>query len=984
MNNKYWKSIQEKQGSNTEAHEKQQAPDSVVELLADDSITKTSSRRDFLKWCGISFVSATVLSACENPVKRAIPYLNQPEEVIPGKSSWYASSYVQGSECCPVLVRTREGRPVKIEGNNMSMVTMGGTSARVQASLLSLYDEAARYKGPRFRGGDISWQQADQSITEELRRISNTRGRIVLVTSTILSPSALSLLQKARGEFPSLEIITWEPISYSAIRQAHQLSFGRGMIPDYRFQNASLIISFSANFLGNWISPVEFAYKYAEGRRLSQQKKIMSRHIQFESSLSLTGANADDRVPVKPSDEKAILMALHDALARATGNTSRGAAEVSFDVNAMAYQILENRGKTLVICGHNDPDMQLLVNSINLMAGSYGSTIATSRSYNIGLTQEQAFENLLTQMEQGEVDAMIFHKVNPLYSYQNSERFSEALANVRLSISFATLKDETAEACQYILPDNHYLESWGDAEFKTGHYSLMQPVIHRIFNTRQFHDTLLRWMGNDMEYHEYMRQHWQKNIFRGQGFDNFWRQTLQAGVYDIPEPAEVNLSFTWFGSGEAFNRLKLPASGTDQMEYSLYPSLALFDGTDANNPWLQELPDPISSVTWDNFAAISPQQAEQLGLIDGDRIKINNKVELPVLIQPGQAYGSISIALGYGRTHAGISGDNVGGNGFMLVQWQQNNRKFEGKVEAWEKTGSKHVFARTQTHFSMEGRPIVRETTLEPWQNDPSSGNELHKYHQKHMVTLYPEHLYPVHHWLMMVDLNACTGCSSCVIGCQSENNIPVIGKTEVARRRIMHWIRIDRYYSGNAENPGIVFQPLMCQHCDHAPCENVCPVAATPHSTEGLNQMAYNRCVGTKYCINNCPYKVRRFNWFAYSLRKDFNKITGTDLGRMVLNPDVIVRERGVVEKCSFCIQRIQEAKLLAKSEGRKLRDGEVAPACVSACPSKALIFGDRNDPDSRISQMLKDPRNYHLLEELHTLPSVGYLTKVRNPGIV
>ncbi len=406
----------------------------------------------------------------------------------------------------------------------------------------------------------------------------------------------------------------------------------------------------------------------------------------------------------------------------------------------------------------------------------------------------------------------------------------------------------------------------------------------------------------------------------------------------------------------------------------------MYDGRDANNPWLQELPDPISSVCWDNFAALAPTTAHDLGLAEGDIIRINDKVEVPVLIQPGQSIGCISVALGYGRTHAGISADNRGGNAFLLSDTQSGNRLFSGAVTGWAKTGSNHQFARTQTHFSMEGRPIVRESTLDAYKEDPAAGNELRAYHLKHASSLYPETEYEGHHWALMVDLNACTGCSACVIGCQSENNTPVIGKEEVRRRRIMHWMRIDRYYNGDADNPQVVFQPLMCQHCDHAPCENVCPVAATTHSHEGINQMTYNRCVGTKYCINNCPYKVRRFNWFEYAKRADFNTHTTTDLGRMVLNPDVTVRERGVVEKCSFCVQRIQDAKLKAKNERRKLEDGEVIPACAQACPSKALVFGDLNDKNSRVSKLIKDPRNYHLLEELHTLPSIGYLTKIRN----
>jgi Fe-S-cluster-containing dehydrogenase component/anaerobic selenocysteine-containing dehydrogenase len=988
MKKKYWKSIQETQhpaGQQAATDGQEHQPASMMDVLASESNEKSSSRRDFLKWCGISFVSATVLAACENPVKKAIPYLNQPEVLTPGKASWYASTYIQGNEYCPVLVKSRDGRPIKIEGNELSSITRGGTSARVQASVLSLYDNGARYHHPQKNGSTISWDDADREIIQQLEIMAGNGRRVVLLTPTLLSPSTRALIEETQSAFPNLEVITWDAVSYSAIRKAHQDTFGTAIIPDYHFDKARLIVSFSADFLGTWLSPVAFSRDYAATRRVSQEQPTMSRHIQFESNLSLTGANADERVPVKPSDEVRILMDLYNAVARATGNPVMDTPATTYDTEALAAQILENRGQTLVVCGHNRPDLQILVNAINHMAGSYGNTITTNRSIQAGMGQEEAFENLVEEMHQGNVGAIMFYKCNPLYHYHNPDKFREAMERTDLTISFATTKDETAATCRFILPDHHYLESWNDAMFKTGLYSLAQPLIYPIFNSRQFQDTLLKWTGNDMDFHEYMKSWWQQNLFPAQGdinnFSGFWMNTLQAGVYETSAPNGISVSLQGGAIAPAIRSIHGQLPAADRLEFSLMPHLALADGADANNPWLQELPDPVSSVTWDNFAAMAPALARELGLREGERIRINEKLEVPVLIQPGQANNCISVALGYGRTHAGITGDNTGGNAFPLVQWSAGSRHFTGEVTQWEKTGNRQAFARTQTHFSMEGRAIVRETTLDKYRQDPAAGNELHAYHEKHMVTLYPEHKYEGHHWVLMVDLNACTGCSTCVISCQSENNTPVIGREEVRRRRIMHWMRIDRYYTGDSENPGVVFQPLMCQHCDHAPCENVCPVAATTHSVEGLNQMAYNRCVGTKYCINNCPYKVRRFNWFEYSTREKFNKHTTTELGRMVLNPDVTVRERGVVEKCSFCIQRIQEGKLKAKNERRQLRDGEVVPACASACPSNALVFGDLNNKESRVAELIKDPRNYHLLEELHTLPSVGYLTKVRNP---
>ncbi len=993
MNNKtmektYWKSMGPLRLSDrrqTDNPDDTGTPLSAIDLLSQGGEGPPATRRDFLKWCGISFVSATVLSACEIPVKKAIPYLNQPETIIPGKASWYASSFVRGNEYCPILVKSRDGRPIKIEGNTLSSVTSGGTSARIQASVLGLYDNGARYHTPLKNGEPISWESADREIIGKMRDGSANGRRKVLLTPTLLSPSTKALIEDAKGRVGGLETIAWDAVSYSAIRQSHEISFGQAIIPAYRFEAADLVVGFSADFLGQWLSPIEFSRDWARKRRLTAEKKELSRHIQFESRLSLTGANADERIPVKPSDEKKILLALYDQLAAATGNPTLGAEPVEYNVLALATDILLNRGKTLVVCGHNNTDMQVLVNGINQMAESYGATIDGTRSLSAGQSDEQAFEQLVTDMQEGRVEAIMFYQTNPVYQYHDPEAFLKGLQSTPLSISFASCKDETARECNYVLPDHHYLESWNDAEFKGGYFSLAQPLIHPLFQTRQFQDTLLAWMGEETDFHSYLQAYWERSIFPmqsfHQGFDGFWTEALQSGVHENIQTGAIRLAWKGLIPEEAFGRLMREAAGAENLEFELYPGLALSDGNDANNPWLQELPDPISSVTWDNFLAVAPATATELGLAEGDILRINDRMEVPVLIQPGQASNCFSIALGYGRTHAGIIADNRGGNAFLLCPSGGENRCFSGQVQHWSKTGGGHEFARTQTHFSMEGRAIVRESTLDKYVEDPTAGNELHAYHKKHQSTLYPEVPHEGHHWALMVDLNACTGCSTCVIACQSENNTPVIGKEEVRRRRIMHWMRIDRYYTGEPDNPGVVFQPLMCQHCDHAPCENVCPVAATTHSQEGINQVTYNRCVGTKYCINNCPYKVRRFNWFEYATKEKFNTHTTTDLGRMVLNPDVTVRERGVVEKCSFCVQRIQEAKLTAKNERRLLKDGEIQTACMQACPSGALVFGDLNDKNSRVSRLIKDPRNYHLLEELHTLPSVGYLTKIRNP---
>ena len=515
---------------------------------------------------------------------------------------------------------------------------------------------------------------------------------------------------------------------------------------------------------------------------------------------------------------------------------------------------------------------------------------------------------------------------------------------------------------------------------KLGSYSLAQPTIQKLFDSRNVQESLLRWMGDaETTYADLIKKYWEAHQFTGQtaltDFRLFWNTALQKGVYEQQQNADVSYSDN--GLSAAGAGLKTAGKGT---EVVLYETVAIGNGKYANNPWLQELPDPMAKISWDNYASVPVAYAEENGLSNESVITLNG-LELPVFIQPGQAAGTIAVALGYGRSYAGKVGDEVGKNMFSYVSHVNGARQYymeNADVAVVE--GKTFPLALSQTHHSMEGRPIARETNLDEYLKNPAAGNEWHKKSESHHVSLYEKPEFKGHHWGMAIDLNSCTGCGNCAISCQAENNVQVIGKEQVRNRRIMHWIRVDRYYSGDPANPEVSNQPVMCQHCDNAPCENVCPVAATPHSEEGLNQMAYNRCVGTKYCINNCPYRVRRFNWFRYVNNDQFDYNANNDLGRMVLNPDVTVRSRGVVEKCSMCVQRIQEKKQEAKLAGRMIEDGEIKTACQQSCPGNAIVFGDLNNPESKISKLFKDERNYHLLEELHTLPSVGYLTKVRN----
>ncbi|MFV0593878.1 MAG: TAT-variant-translocated molybdopterin oxidoreductase [Draconibacterium sp.] len=973
---KYWRSLDEL--NDPVAFKKSEIR---LEVDAKRAVTQKaagSSRRDFLKTFGFSVAAAAVVASCKRPVDKAIPYLVKPEEVTPGVANYYASSYFEGNEYCSVLVKVRDGRPIKIEGNDLSSISQRGTSARVQASVLNLYDDA-RFKTPVKRGEATSWEEVDDYIGKKLAQLNQDNRKVVLLTSSVISPSTKKVIKQFQERYPVVQWLPYDAVSATGILKANELSFGSAFIPDYRFDKAKVIVGFGADFLGTWLSSVEYTKGYSAGRRVLEKGDVMNRHYQFETGMTVTGSNADVRFPIKPSEEKTILTALYYQLLQAKGSMTITAPASPVDINGLAEDLLANEGHSLVVSGSNDVNTQLIVNAINQLLGNYGNTVLTSTSLNTHQGIDADFENFISELKSKTVAGVLCWGVNPVYNHPKGSELKDLIAGAELSLSFSDRKDETTAACHWVCPEPHYLESWNDAEAKSGMFSLAQPTISKLFDSRQVQESLLKWAGGEApNYYEFLKKNWGEDLFNLQNIYSdtriFWNEALQKGVFE-PEKTYEELTYSDTGLEVALSA----QSESKGWEVVLYESVALKDGSAGNNPWLQELPDPVAKISWDNFAAVPVKWAEENGLQNESVITING-VELPVFIQPGQAAGTISVALGYGREVAGKVGDAVGTNMYPFVSVENGAKKFWLAGVDVQTTAKTFELALSQTHHSMEGRPIVRETNFSEWQIDPASGNELKEEHEKHDVTLYPEPEFKGHHWGMAVDLSSCIGCSNCAISCQAENNVQVIGKEQVRNRRIMHWIRVDRYFSNNPENPEVYHQPVMCQHCDNAPCENVCPVSATPHSDEGLNQMAYNRCVGTKYCVNNCPYKVRRFNWFEYVKNDAFDFNSNSELGRMVLNPDVTVRSRGVVEKCSFCVQRIQEKKTAARVEGRLIEDGEIQPACVQSCLADALVFGDLNDPNSKISKYFKNERNYHLLEELHTLPSVGYLTKVRN----
>lgn len=978
---KYWRSIEELKDpvafKNTEI---KLELDAKRAFMSDKS---GSSRRDFLKTFGFSVAAASLVASCSKPVNKAIPFLIKPEEVTPGTANYYASSYFEGNEYCSVLVKVRDGRPIKIEGNNLSSISQQGTSARVQASVLNLYDDA-RFKTPMKRGEATTWEEVDGYISNKISQLKRDNKKLVLLTSTIISPSTKAIITRFLAENPNAQWLQYDVVSATGILKASELSFGKAFVPDYRFEKARVIVSFGADFLGTWLSNVEYTKGYSAGRKLHGESNQMSRHYQFESGMTITGSNADVRFPVKPSEEGVLVANLYNELLKAKRLTSVTVPASSVDLSGLVADLLENEGKSLVVSGSNDVNIQLIINGINNLLGNYGNTVLTAITLNTHQGIDSDFETFISEIKSKTIAGVLCWGVNPVYNHSAGSEIKQALEGLELTVSFAEKNDETTASCHWVCPAPNYLEAWDDAEPKTGYYSLTQPAISKLFSSRQIQESLMKWSGlESIDFYTFIRNYWSENLIKLQTeFTEarmFWNDSLQKGVFEPSNLMSIELKYIENGLADSISQIKPAAIG---WEIVLYESVALSNGNMANNPWLHELPDPIAKISWDNFAAVPVKWAEANGVQNESVITVNG-IELPVFVQPGQAADTISVAVGYGREIAGKVGAGVGKNMFPLSTIENGAKKLwltGGTVEITAKT---YELAISQTHHSMEGRPIVRETTFDEWKLNPAAGNELKEEHDKHAVTLYPKVEFKGHHWGMAVDLSSCTGCSNCSVSCQAENNIPVIGKEQVRNRRIMHWIRIDRYFSSNAENPEVFHQPVMCQHCDNAPCENVCPVSATPHSDEGLNQMVYNRCVGTKYCVNNCPYKVRRFNWFQYVKNDEFDFASNSDLGRMVLNPDVTVRSRGVVEKCSFCVQRIQEKKIKAKVEGRIIDDGEIQPACVQSCPANALVFGDMNNPESKISKYMKNERNYHLLEELHTLPSVGYLTKVRNKKI-
>lgn len=934
-------------------------------------------RRSFLKAVGFSFTALPLASCMKIPVKKALPYLSKSDNIVPGVANWYATA-MDPTRGSALLVKTREGRPIKIEGNPLSPLTFGGTMGTDQASVLSLYD-SYRFRGPLLNGAQTDWQEIDKDIKNKLDKINENGKDVVLVTKTVSSPSVKRLIDEVSSKLSNFRHVVYEPYSYASISNANKETFGYKNYPTLRFDKADVVVSFSADFLGTWLSPVEYTKQYSSRRDLVEHKDL-SKIIVFESIMSLTGSNADERFTVSPKEEADFIMNLLAELQRSIGKQylpeGRKLPPTNLDlVKDIATKLIAAKGKSLVVSGSQLVEIQILINAINHILDNYGNTIDIYNNPYFVAPNDNDFENLLTDSINGKVGGIILWDVNPVHSHSRSAQVTKALSKIGLRISFNNSPDETTEKCTHIIPEGHFLETWNDYFQAPNVLTFAQPVISPLFATRMAQESLMTMIGTKADYFNYVKSTAKANFHSLQSkylaFDDFFTHALHDGVVKVKELDKSDYKISMLSLIHAYAGLtKIDLSGERVV---LYEKVGMRLGEMINNPWLQEMPDPITKVTWDNYFIVGVKKAKTLGITNGKVIKVATggvSLTLPVLVQPGVHHDVIGVAIGYGRTITGKAGKNVGGNAFPLSSTYKHGYFGNSKISNITLTKKRKDLALTQTHHSMEGRDIVREAKLEDWKKDNKAGNKA----SIELISMWSKHDKTGQQWAMAIDLNKCTGCSGCIISCNAENNVPVVGREEVKNRREMHWLRIDRYYKGDDENPEVVHQPVMCQHCDNAPCETVCPVLATVQSSDGLNQQIYNRCVGTRYCANNCPYKVRRFNWFEYPHKDKYEN--------MVLNPDVVVRSRGVMEKCSMCVHRIQTGKLEAKKDGRKFKDGDVKIACQQSCPGDAIVFGDLNDPKSKIAKLLANARTYRLLEEINVDPRVSYLTKIRNKG--
>ena len=975
MSRTYWRSLaQIEDRPEYRAALEREFPEGASELP--EGIT----RRDMMMLVGAS-LSLAGLTACRRPVEEIVPYVAPPEEVIPGVPRYYATTFPFRRSAYGLIVESHEGRPTKIEGNPAHPSTLGGSSVRVQASVLGLYDPD-RSQSITLKRARKSWNDFVMAWGELAKAHTADGGaRLAVLSESFSSPTLARLAAELRTRFPRLQWATYDAVGdenrLAGLRQAA----GRDVDLMLRLDKAAVILCLDADPLLTDPEAIRHARAFTDGRRAGTSGGAMNRLYSVEGVYSLTGAMADHRLRLESRQIAAFVTALAARLGAPGASGQAGAAVPGVDarwLDAVAKDLLANRGTGLIVAGERQPpSVHAAACALNAHLGNAGKAVSYYETKDAALPSASSLTTLVSAMNGGAVDTLVILGGNPVFDAPADLDFAAAMAKVPHTIALGDTVDETSYGAEWHIPRAHYLESWGDARAVGGTLSVVQPLILPLFGARTPIEVLGVMVGDkDRPGHDIVQDTW-KTTLGAADFDKKWNRVLHDGLLAGSELPEVTAGV----QASAFAELARATGSASGLEVVFVPSAALYDGRFANDGWLQELPDPMTKLTWDNPALVSPKTAEMAGLANQQLVRLDyagRSLELPIWIVPGMADGVVSLTLGYGRQRAGRIGSGVGFDTFKVRASKAPG--FDSGVTLSKVAGS-YALSATQDHGSMEGRPLVRESTvaeLRSPKKEEGRPTALGVFEEKpEHFSLWTEHTYDKgHQWGMTIDLNTCIGCNACVVACQSENNVPVVGKVQVGNQREMHWLRVDRYFSGEPTgNPEVVFQPIPCMQCEDAPCEQVCPVAATVHDAEGLNVMVYNRCIGTRYCSNNCPYKVRHFNFF------NFTKDTPNVL-KLAMNPDVTVRARGVMEKCSYCVQRINKGKIDAKVAGRELRDGDIRTACQQACPASAIEFGDIRDASSRVAKAKADPRNYALLEELNTKPRTTYLAKVRNPN--
>ncbi len=1025
----YWRSLEEV--AETEEFQEmlqQEYPDGASEW------SDPVSRRNFLKLMGASLALAGVGACTRQPDEMIVPYVKATEEFVPGKPIYFATAMPLRGYAVGLLAESHMGRPTKLEGNPDHPSSLGGTDSFAQASILDLYDPD-RSQTVRHRDNISTWSAFAAAMGSEVGAWNGTQGRgIRLLTTSISSPSMADQIRRFLAKYPAARWHQFDPASRTNVMEGARLAFGEYVETVYKIAAADIILSLDSDFLASMPGSVSYAREFTDRRSVLNGQKTMNRLYALESSPTITGSMADHRLPMSPSRVENAAWAIAGALgvAGATGSTEGIDAKW---INALVRDLQGARGRSLVIAGdEQSPAIHALAHAMNAALGNVGTTVIYTDPVEANpIDQMASIAELARDMDAGQVDTLVIIGGNPAYNAPADLNFAQKMGKVRLRIHQSIYNDETSYLSHWHLPEAHYLESWSDARAHDGTVSIIQPLIAPLYGGKTGQELMAVLLSEaTTSSYDLIRAFWQTGNVNGAaaspatttqqgtgvtvetpgsdatgggtatpggsstaspsgnaqaptaapaasrnagaiawegGFEKGWQMALYRGI--IPgtarAPRTVALRGDWMAGAAR------PAASANGVELIFRLDPTVLDGRFANNGWLQELPKPLTKVSWDNPLLISPRMAEAMGLQSEDMVDITyqgRKLRMAVWVMPGHADGCATVYLGYGRTRSGRVANKIGFNTYTI--WTSEAPSYGGGAQL-AVAGETYPLATVQTHFSMEERDLVRETTLADFIQNP--GRLINKMDTMQLPTLYPEYKYEGYAWGMVIDLNSCIGCNACSIACQAENNIPIVGKEQVRNQREMHWIRVDRYYSGSLDNPEVVYQPRPCMHCEKAPCEPVCPVGATVHSDEGLNEMVYNRCVGTRYCSNNCPYKVRRFNYLRY------NDDTASSL-KLMRNPDVTVRSRGVMEKCTYCVQRINAARINAKKEDRKVQDGEIVTACAQACPTGGIVFGDINDPNSRVAQLKKSTLNYALLQELGTQPRTTYLARLRNPN--